>query len=787
MAGDVSSVQLNDVAVGQTGSLVNTCDETGGGVNQATCENNDALNFLGPLTQANGVDASTGGTAVQSNGAQVAQNLDAVNDCDEDGTGFNNAECDNELKVTNNIESITQENDGILGDDLVQTSFVAINQDLQLDNICDETGVGDNSAICHNDHHEIIDDNLIGPVDQSNDASGSGDADFAQNNNIPSINQVLVAQNDCDQTDEQTAQGINDAICSNDDPKNEIDSITQDNLATGTHVDDIFQDNTGSFSQIMTLNTGCDATTFTDSGDNNAVCSNDRAENFINSVDQSNDATGNDDVLIDQDNSVAVAQALTANSDCDSTAENNANCENDDAESFIETITQDNTATGDGFAQILQGNDATFAQNIGVLNSCDESGAGIIDPDSVCDNDDAQNFIGPVVQTNTATGAAQSDTVAQSNVAQVTQNLLATNDCNEANTGDNVVDCNNDNSRNSIPSITQTNDAAGGDDTVQLNFVGMSQDTQLENVCDETGIGDNNADCNNDFAGNFIGPLTQSNDAQGSGDADFTQNNNIPTINQVIDAENDCDQSDEQTASGSNSAICSNELAGNGIASIEQTNDAAGTHVDDIFQDNNGAFSQVMTLQNGCDATTFSSSGDNFVDRCDNDREANSIGPVSQTNTATGLDDVLIDQDNNVAVSQVLSANNDCDATASNFADCSNFESFNTIDSITQDNTATGDGFASISQSNEATIDQNMDLLNSCDESGDGVNDADCDNDAFNLIGPIFQSNDANGADNSVVTQSNIIDVTQNLEGTNDCDEANTGDNNAQCSTDISQ
>ena len=36
------------------------------------------------------------------------------------------------------------------------------------------------------------------------------------------------------------------------------------------------------------------------------------------------------------------------------------------------------------------------------------------------------------------------------------------------------------------------------------------------------------------------------------------------------------------------------------------------------------------------------------------------------------------------------------------------------------------------------------------------------------------------------VTQSNVIDVTQNLEGTNDCDEANTGDNNAQCSTNIS-
>ena len=79
-------------------------------------------------------------------------------------------------------------------------------------------------------------------------------------------------------------------------------------------------------------------------------------------------------------------------------------------------------------------------------------------------------------------------------------------------------------------------------------------------------------------------------------------------------------------------------------------------------------------------------------------------------------------------------------------------------------------------------------LLNSCDESGAGINDAFCDNGAecrmlTTFIGPVFQSNDVKGADESdAITQSNVIDVTQNLEGTNDCDEANTGDNNAQCS-----
>ena len=62
--------------------------------------------------------------------------------------------------------------------------------------------------------------------------------------------------------------------------------------------------------------------------------------------------------------------------------------------------------------------------------------------------------------------------------------------------------------------------------------------------------------------------------------------------------------------------------------------------------------------------------GDNSVDVIT--IAENFIGPVVQSNAATGLDDVLIDQDNNVAVSQDLSANNDCDATALNIADCNN-------------------------------------------------------------------------------------------------------------------
>ena len=361
---------------------------------------------------------------------------------------------------------------------------------------------------------------------------------------------------------------------------------------------------------------------------------------------------------------MAVSQDLTANNDCDATAFNFVICSNNGASNVISSIIQINDATGDGFAAISQNNDGIITQSMDLVNSCDESGAD--GNFALCDNNSASNFIGPVFQANVAADAAQSDTVAQSNGAQAAQNLDAVNDCNEANTGFNFAICTNGLPSNFIDSITQTNDAIVGDDTVQSNFVVVNQDMQLENLCDETGIGDNAAFCSNDSAANVIAPVSQLNDADGSGDADFTQNNNIPTINQVLVADNDCNQSDEQTADGTNFAICSNDDVSNSLSVITQTNDASATHVDDIFQDNIGSFSQVLTLNNGCDATTFTDSGDNDAD-CTNEA-VNSIGPVLQANGATGLDDVLIDQDNNVAVSQDISANNDCDSTSTNLA-----------------------------------------------------------------------------------------------------------------------
>ena len=267
LAGDVSSEQINDLAIGQSGALVNTCDETGGGVNQAICENIDALNFVGPVAQSNVVDAPNSDTAVQSNGAQIAQNLDAITTVMKKELVLILQSVRIEVP-SNKIEEIGQLNIATVGDDTVQSNFVGASQDLQTVNVCDEIGLGNNVAQCINSS-----ENFIGPVGQTNDADGAGDADFTQNNNIPTINQVLVAENDCDQSDEQSADGSNEAICGNS-AQNFINNIAQTNDAEGTHVDDIFQDNTGSFSQVMTLNNGCDATTFSSGGDNSVHCDN---------------------------------------------------------------------------------------------------------------------------------------------------------------------------------------------------------------------------------------------------------------------------------------------------------------------------------------------------------------------------------------------------------------------------------------------------------------------------------------------------------------------------------
>ena len=125
----------------------------------------------------------------KTNQIDIVQNLGAVNDCDESGSGDNFASCEND--AFNSIESIEQTNTGeASGDDSVsQVNFVGINQNLQTTNNCDESGDGNNEKTC-----TITSSNEIGAITQTNDATATDSA------NILSISQDLNAQNNCEDT-----------------------------------------------------------------------------------------------------------------------------------------------------------------------------------------------------------------------------------------------------------------------------------------------------------------------------------------------------------------------------------------------------------------------------------------------------------------------------------------------------------------------------------------------------------------------------------------------------------
>ena len=113
----------------------------------------------------------------------------------------------------------------------------------------------------------------------------------------------------------------------------------------------------------------------------------------------------------------------------------------------------------------------------------------------------------------------------------------------------------------------------------------------------------------------------------------------------------------------------------------------------------------------------------------------NFLGPLSQDNQVEAFDNSISDQGNNVAVSQDLLADNDCNGTGGNVVQCTNdgftdfddIDDFNFISSIDQFNSATLSGDVSSVQINDLAIAQGGALVNTCDETGGGVNQAACD------------------------------------------------------------
>ena len=216
-----------------------------------------------------------------------------------------------------------------------------------------------------------------------------------------------------------------------------------------------------------------------------------------------------------------------------------------------------------------------------------------------------------------------------------------------------------------------------------------------------------------------------------------------------------------------------------------------------ISQDNGAVISQAIDLENDCDENTFSGTHDNNAN-CSLSPDGNLdnfLGPLSQDNQVEAFDNSISNQGNNVAVSQDLLADNDCNGTGGNGVQCTNdgftnfdfIDDFNFISSIDQFNSGTLSGDVSSDQINDLAIAQGGALVNTCDETGGGVNQAACTNVGdINFVAPVFQSNTVDAPNSDTATQSNGAQMTQNLQAINDCDEEGTGFNFAECSNDFS-
>jgi hypothetical protein len=758
--------QDNNAELVQTMTQQIHCNESGPGDNNAGCLD-DASNSI-TLFQDSTATASDNANIEQGNNANVAQTIEQQIKCDEAGAGDNNAVCQNQ--ATNNIDSISQSSTATASDnsnieqgnsgDVVQT----IHQQLQ----CDETSAGDNGAICANNTV-----NSLESLSQTNTATALGNGNFIQNNNAKVI-QTVDQQNKCD----ESGPGDNLAFCQPENViTNTISAISQTNTASGDGV--LEQGNNANVVQTVDQKSKCDES---GEGNSGALCLSIADNRISNPISQTNTATASGNGNIDQDNKAEVIQVADQQLQCDEAdaGDNNAFCGNI-ADNFVDSISQTNTAAGDGIFD--QGNDAAVSQTTKQQNKCDESGqggsVGFILCDNVADNSIGSRFgitSNPLTQqTNTAAGDGIFD---QGNNANVVQTADQQNSCNESGEGNNngaFVACSNfvGNSvgtSDSFNPISQTNTAAGDGIFDQVNGLKILQIGQQQNSCNESGEGNNVPACFNEDASS-VDSITQTNTA--AGDGIFDQGNNANVV-QTADQQNSCNESGE----GNNDVFCQN-LAVNLIGldfisnSLAQTNTASG---DGIFdQGNDAGVSQTTKQQNKCDE---SGQGSNFA-FCGN-FAVNQIGfgffsnPLVQTNDASGNGNFI--QNNNAKVIQTVDQQNKCDESDSgdNNAVCVNFAS-NGVDSITQTNTASGDGI--FDQGNNANVVQTAKQQNNCSQSGPGDNNAFCENTATNTIGPITQTNDA--ARDGSFAQNNDLKISQIADQQNKCGNLGFGDNNA--------
>ena len=114
-------------------------------------------------------------------------------------------------------------------------------------------------------------------------------------------------------------------------------------------------------------------------------------------------------------------------------------------------------------------------------------------------------------------------------------------------------------------------------------------------------------------------------------------------------------------------------------------------------------------------------------------------------------------------------------------AACTNSAS-NAVGPITQTNQGLADNNdGDVNYENAVDIDQEVNQLNDCDESDSFRNSVACRNSGFNSVGSITQANSGYAGNNDGdVNYENAVDISQRINQANDCDESGRGDDSGR-------
>ena len=213
---------------------------------------------------------------------------------------------------------------------------------------------------------------------------------------------------------------------------------------------------------------------------------------------------------------------VDALNDCDEfdAGVNNADCLND-ADYVLGPVTQ----TNDPSVNPVSTNEVDYVTDDFLLNGCDEAGNG--DNNAFCHNT-LSNAFDSIDQLNEIDSTSVGVNFVASNTVDILQGSSLNNDCDEEGSGNNGVDCDND-LDNFIGPVDQTNIVTNtpNPNAIHTNNIEVSQTGSQFNPCDESGSGSgaNFAHCDSD-ADNEVFGVDQDNFADGPNNAaqtnDFT-------------------------------------------------------------------------------------------------------------------------------------------------------------------------------------------------------------------------------------------------------------------------